>query len=106
MEDPHGKWHPTRGVSYVSCRSAEITPGMHENGNAWWIYFQMTTTSNSGICTCSVSIKMLAGSVLLQLAGLHVLPLGEPRHMNRKLTPSHGTPRRWEKFGSGEPGSS
>lgn len=27
---------------------------------------------------------------------------GEPRHMNRKLTSSHGTHRDWEKFGSGE----
>jgi hypothetical protein len=75
----HGKWNRhvrkksagRRGVSYVSCHSTEITPRYACGG----VYFQMTATSNSGMCTV-VSFKMLASSVLLQLAGLHVSALG------------------------------
>jgi hypothetical protein len=91
-----------RGVSYVSCHSAEINPGIHENGKYMvGVHFQMTATSNNDICIA----LSLPNANELHFASTCRAPcsaLSEPRHMNRKLTSSHGTHRRWEKFGSGD----
>src|SRR2546430_1856472 len=74
---------------------------MHENGNTWWVHFQMTATSSSDICI-ALSPQNASELRFASTCRAPCSALGEPRHMNRKLTSSHGTPRRWEKFGSGE----
>jgi hypothetical protein len=105
-----GKWNQhvrkkcagRRGVSYVSCHSAEINPGIHENGKYMvGVHFQMTATSNNDICI-ALSLPNASELHFASTCRAPCSALSEPRHMNRKLTSSHGTHRRWEKFGSGD----
>ena len=93
-----GKLAPTRREKYAGRRTYF---GMHENRNTWRVHFQMTAASNSDICIAVFS----QSASELRFASTCRVPysaLGKPCRMNRKFTSSHGTPRHWEKFGSGE----
>jgi hypothetical protein len=61
-----------------------------KSGNTIWVYFQMTHTNSGDIWYALLCLlEMLVSSVLLQTCRAPCPALGEPRHMDRKLTSSY-----------------